>query len=184
MLRRAYQVALPLSLLLWKAISSGHRCEMLPRRALQRREDSTTSREWFNCNWKYFTMPFPKSNFKYWLNPLIFAASSVTCHCSHCALENFMCKTDGICYISWRKHKESLTTIQGCLDRKYLFPPGEPLYCEARQVTDYNRRCCPSNFCNSEDLKLDPGLNVYALFFFVAFILSLSMIFYLNLRWK
>lgn len=72
--------------------------------------------------------------------------------------------------------------MQGCLDRKYLFPPDEPTYCEARQVADYGRMCCDRNFCDAEDLKLDPGLNVYALFFFIAFILSLSMIFYLNLR--
>lgn len=93
-----------------------------------------------------------------------------------------MCATDGFCYLSWKKTQEGLVFTQGCFDRKLFFPPDEPTFCENRQIDNYGRMCCQKSFCNAEDLKADPGLNIYALFFFTAFILSMLMIFYLNLR--
>ncbi|XP_066590153.1 TGF-beta receptor type-1 isoform X3 [Prorops nasuta] len=72
------------------------------------------------------------------------------CHCDICTDTNHTCETDGYCFASTSLENEVITYAWRCLDRKFWFPPEEPLFCNKKQQGS-NRTviCCDKDFCNS-----------------------------------
>lgn len=59
-----------------------------------------------------------------------------------------------MCFVSWQRKSEGYAVTRGCYDRKFFFPPDDPIYCGDRSnLPNYGRMCCEENFCNTQTFQ-------------------------------
>ena len=138
--------------------------------------DRITNKTWVDSSFNQFLYQNYNAN----KNHPIFVLATVKCHCSHCSSTQFLCETDGLCFLSWRKINDEFVYTQSCYDKKLFFPPDAPDFCEIRNFEDYGRMCCKKDYCNIEEFREEAKFNMYALIFFVAFLLSIVFLIYQN----
>ncbi|XP_066156736.1 TGF-beta receptor type-1 isoform X3 [Euwallacea fornicatus] len=89
------------------------------------------------------------------------ASSMLKCKCdiNICKDTNGTCETDGYCFTSVQRKKNSdevVYNFRGCYDKANFFPPdiGTPMECNTSSYS-----CCSDDFCNADEIKnfLDAG---------------------------
>ncbi|KAF7283437.1 hypothetical protein GWI33_000576 [Rhynchophorus ferrugineus] len=73
---------------------------------------------------------------------------SLLCKCDLCKDDNYTCSTDGYCFTSVQRKKNSDKLIYNyrCLDRKNFLPPEHHRGCESKEA-----HCCwAADYCNAQ----------------------------------
>ncbi|XP_069075736.1 TGF-beta receptor type-1 isoform X3 [Pleurodeles waltl] len=96
------------------------------------------------------SLPLIANYFLFLLTMLTPAVTALECYCEHCAKQNFICITDGLCLASVTQTGDRVVHSHMCIAAIDLVPRDRPFLCAPSVLDDVYTKphCCDKDHCN------------------------------------